>query len=330
MLQWKRKAHILPDISKNNARGKIIVTSDDILKQWVISHLAIVDEKSYEVFSLNNRMINVREATKKIVRKNFVIKQLVKILGLTFGVKYLNSDNLKFTEIVILTDASETATWQMGLLINFFHFNWPELIRLSLVHIVIATQKLNTFAITKESKTFFENLNSGSIMLIYAGVEDDDEIENAFTPDNKDWLEERTEIGTSLLRKKSYSEFVQELKPLIRTKLNAIQFPVIDDGFTPIQQKIISIYIAHGGKDTMQELIESVCTQFNIQSNAEAKNVLTQEIRCLNQKFVGRLPLSVITEGEHQNRITTTTRKRKMETHELGRNPANKKPRLEV
>ena len=55
----------------------------------------------------------------------------MKIMGLQMGKKYLTKDDLltlRYGSIMIMTDQDHDGSHIKGLLINFIHFFWPELI----------------------------------------------------------------------------------------------------------------------------------------------------------------------------------------------------------
>ena len=63
---------------------------------------------------------------------NEEIKNLVKILGLQYGKKYVESAELKtlrYGHLMIMADQDQDGSHIKGLVINFIHHNWPRLLR---------------------------------------------------------------------------------------------------------------------------------------------------------------------------------------------------------
>lgn len=93
--------------------------------------------------------MNVRDATDDQITKNKEITDLVKIIGLKYQNKYRNQrdlEDLRYGKLMIMADQDEDGSHIKGLLINFIHFNWPELLELNFIYelitpIVKATKK---------------------------------------------------------------------------------------------------------------------------------------------------------------------------------------------
>lgn len=112
----------------------MILTEGDSAKSLVMSALGVIGRDYYGVFPLRGKLLNVREATHKQILENLEINNLIKILGLTYKKKYNTVDDMKslrYGKVMIMTDQDQDGSHIKGLLINFVHTNWPELIRLN-------------------------------------------------------------------------------------------------------------------------------------------------------------------------------------------------------
>ena len=119
--------------TRNSIECTLILTEGDSAKSLAVSGLGVVGRDRYGVFPLKGKLLNVREATHKQILENAEINNLVKILGLQYKKKYENVDDLKtlrYGKLMIMTDQDQDGSHIKGLLINFFHHNWPSLLRL--------------------------------------------------------------------------------------------------------------------------------------------------------------------------------------------------------
>uniref|UniRef100_A0A182IK02 DNA topoisomerase 2 n=1 Tax=Anopheles atroparvus TaxID=41427 RepID=A0A182IK02_ANOAO len=207
--------------SRNSLNCTLILTEGDSAKTLAVSGLGVVGRDTYGVFPLRGKLLNVREATHKQILENAEINNLIKILGLQYKKKYLSIDDLKtlrYGKVMIMTDQDQDGSHIKGLLINFIHTNWPELLRLPFLEefitpIVKATKKngtelsffslpefeewkaetpnANTFNIkyykglgtstSKEAKEYFQNMERHRILFRYEDTGDDDAIVMAFS-----------------------------------------------------------------------------------------------------------------------------------------------------
>ena len=217
--------------TKNSMNCTLILTEGDSAKSLAVSGLGVVGRDAYGVFPLRGKLLNVREATHKQILENAEINNLIKILGLQYKKKYNSVDDLKmlrYGKLMIMTDQDQDGSHIKGLLINFIHTNWPELLRLPFMEefitpIVKATKKgqehsffsvpefeewkndtpnSHTFAIkyykglgtstSKEAKEYFQNMDRHRILFTWANNTDDDAILMAFSKkcidQRKDWL----------------------------------------------------------------------------------------------------------------------------------------------
>jgi DNA topoisomerase-2 len=85
-------------------------------------------------------MLNVREATTKKMTENSEVSQLVKILGLNYGEKYANKSDLtklRYGKLMIMADQDQDGSHIKGLVINFIHYKWPNLLKHDYIEVFI-------------------------------------------------------------------------------------------------------------------------------------------------------------------------------------------------
>ncbi|XP_060519505.1 DNA topoisomerase 2 isoform X2 [Cylas formicarius] len=217
--------------TKNGLRCTLILTEGDSAKSLAVSGLSVIGRDYYGVFPLRGKLLNVREATHKQILENAEINNLVKIIGLQYKRKYNTPEDMKtlrYGKVMIMTDQDQDGSHIKGLVINFIHYNWPELLRQNFLEefitpIVKATKKgaeLSFYSLpefeewksatpnhhtyrvkyykglgtstSKEAKEYFTNMERHRIQFRYNGQEDDDHIVLAFSrkhiEQRKEWL----------------------------------------------------------------------------------------------------------------------------------------------
>lgn len=221
----------------NDAGGKhssdctLILTEGDSAKSLAVSGLGVIGRDRYGVFPLRGKILNVREATHKQIMENAEINNIIKIVGLQYKKSYEDPESLKslrYGKIMIMTDQDQDGSHIKGLLINFFHHNWPSLLKHTFLEEFITpivkanknkqqvafysipefeewkkhTENYKTWHIkyykglgtstSKEAKEYFADMERHRIMFKYNGTEDDAAITLAFskkkTDDRKEWL----------------------------------------------------------------------------------------------------------------------------------------------
>nr|XP_049706693.1 DNA topoisomerase 2-like isoform X2 [Helicoverpa armigera] len=217
--------------TKNAHLCTLILTEGDSAKSLAVSGLGVVGRDHYGVFPLKGKPLNVRDASHKQVLENVEINNMIKILGLQYKKKYNTVDDLKslrYGKVMIMADQDQDGSHIKGLIINFIHHNWPELLKLPFLEefitpIVKATKKdkeLSFYSLpefeewknntenhhtynikyykglgtstSKEAKEYFQNMERHRIRFKYAGPTDDHHIELAFSKkgadQRKEWL----------------------------------------------------------------------------------------------------------------------------------------------
>ncbi|XP_050517290.1 DNA topoisomerase 2 isoform X2 [Diabrotica virgifera virgifera] len=217
--------------TKNALRCTLILTEGDSAKSTVVSGLGVVGRDYYGIFPLRGKLLNTREATHKQILENQEINNIIKILGLQYKKKYNSPEDMKtlrYGKLMIMTDQDQDGSHIKGLLINFIHHNWPELIKQNFLEQFITpivkarkkneclsfyslpefeewrqnTPNAHTYAVkyykglgtsdAKEGREYFSNMDRHRIKFKYSGQQDDDHILLAFSKkqaDNrKEWL----------------------------------------------------------------------------------------------------------------------------------------------
>ena len=203
----------------------LILTEGDSAKTLAISGLAVVGRDSYGVFPLRGKLLNARDAPSKSVADNAELKALTQILGLHYGKRYDTPEQLKslrYGSILIMTDQDVDGSHIKGLVINWIHAYWPQLIKRNgfvcefitpIVKVKKGTKSLSFYTLPEylnwkvanngakgwhikyykglgtstpaEAREYFGDLNRHLIQFKYSGPEDDKRIDMAFSKKDK-------------------------------------------------------------------------------------------------------------------------------------------------
>ena len=131
--------------TKNSSLCRLILTEGDSAKTFALSGLDIIGNDKYGVFPLKGKLLNVRDATPKQLLGNEEIKNLKQILGLKQNTVYNDTKKLRYGGIVILTDSDYDGSHIKGLLMNFFHYFWPSLLKINGFIQTLATPIIKVF-----------------------------------------------------------------------------------------------------------------------------------------------------------------------------------------
>lgn len=107
----------------------LILTEGDSAKAMALSGLSQEQRKTYGVFPLRGKLLNVKDSSVRKVEQTEEVANLKKILGLESGKKYNDLKSLRYGRILIMTDQDYDGSHIRGLLINMFHELWHELIK---------------------------------------------------------------------------------------------------------------------------------------------------------------------------------------------------------
>lgn len=110
----------------------LILTEGDSAKTFAMWGRSIVGPDRYGVFPLKGKLLNPRDASVSQLINNEEINNLKKIIGLKQGIVYTKSNlsELRYNKIMLLVDQDLDGSHIKSLLVNFFHYWWPSLIKL--------------------------------------------------------------------------------------------------------------------------------------------------------------------------------------------------------
>jgi len=118
--------------SENSSDCTLILTEGDSAKALAVAGMEIIGRQKYGVFPLRGKLLNVRHATVNQLAKNAEIKAMVAILGLDFQKTYASSEErneLRYGQVMLMTDQDTDGSHIKGLVINFFRFFWPNILK---------------------------------------------------------------------------------------------------------------------------------------------------------------------------------------------------------
>ena len=114
--------------TKDSAKCTLILTEGDSAKAMALSGLSQEQRKTFGVYPLKGKVLNVKDTSDSKVEQTKEIAELKKILGLTSGKKYATTADLRYGSVMIMTDQDLDGSHIRGLLVNLFHELWHELI----------------------------------------------------------------------------------------------------------------------------------------------------------------------------------------------------------
>lgn len=132
-----RKTRTVTGIEKledaNEAGGRqsrqctLIVCEGDSARTFAVSGLGVVGRDFWGVYPLKGKLLNVRDASTKDILENKEIQELKKILGLREDVA--SADDLRYRELMVLTDEDEDGIHIKALILNFLEVHYPQILR---------------------------------------------------------------------------------------------------------------------------------------------------------------------------------------------------------
>lgn len=134
----------------------LILTEGDSAKGFAMNGISAAGGSDvWGVFPLRGVFINIQEATHKQLVENKEIIAITRILGLKLGEhKTRRLEDLRYGHVMIMTDQDYDGFHIKGLLINFFAYNWPELVEQGLVRCMI-TPVIKVFSKNSVLESFY-------------------------------------------------------------------------------------------------------------------------------------------------------------------------------
>ena len=117
---------------KNGYKCTLIITEGDSAKALAVSGLSVIGRDYYGVFPLRGKLLNVRDANHSTIMNNKEISELKQILGLQQGKDYTDESqrkSLRYGHLMVMTDQDHDGSHIKGLIINFLHCYWPNLLK---------------------------------------------------------------------------------------------------------------------------------------------------------------------------------------------------------
>lgn len=224
--------------TRNSEKCTLILTEGDSAKTLAVAGLGVIGRDHFGVFPLRGKLLNVREATHKQIMDNAEINNIIKIIGLQFKEKYDTAEklrSLRYRKMMIMTDQDQDGSHIKGLLVNFVHHFWPNLLQHNFVEEFITpivkvtkgkteqaffslpefeewkknTENWHTWKVkyykglgtstSKEAKEYFSDMPRHRIPFRYGGPEDEAAINLAFS---KKKIEERKEWLTNYMEER--------------------------------------------------------------------------------------------------------------------------------
>lgn len=116
--------------TKNSSMCTLILTEGDSAATLAIAGLSIVGRDRYGVFPLRGKLLNVRDASVSSITNNAEITAIKQILGLRNGITYKDTSSLRYGSVMIMSDQDVDGSHIAGLVINFFHSQFPSLLEI--------------------------------------------------------------------------------------------------------------------------------------------------------------------------------------------------------
>ena len=136
----RKKPRGIPNLDDANKAGTakseqctLILTEGLSAKALVVAGISEIGRDLFGIFPLKGKLLNTRGASLKQIGANSEICNIKQIMGLESGKRYTSLSELRYGRVCIAADADVDGAHIKGLVLNFFHSQWPELVSLGLV-----------------------------------------------------------------------------------------------------------------------------------------------------------------------------------------------------
>jgi len=113
----------------------------------------------FGIYALRGKCLNCRNATPLSISKNNVISDIIKALGIQYGLDYVSDENwrkLRYGRVLIITDADTDGLHISGLIQNMFHSLFPSLLKRSVSYITAMQTPIVRVYQGKTDKLFYD------------------------------------------------------------------------------------------------------------------------------------------------------------------------------
>lgn len=196
---------------------RLIITEGDSAKSFAMNGLELIGKDKYGVFPIRGKMLNVRDASPKKIAENQEIKYIKEIIGLQQNVVYTkdNMGKLRYGGILVLTDADLDGSHIKGLIFNFIHYFWPELLKMNGFFQTLATPIVVVTKKGKKSKKSKNIDNTDNNKKIFYTMHEFEDWTKTAGSDINNWITKYYKgLGTST-RRESCEAFENFEKKLI-------------------------------------------------------------------------------------------------------------------
>lgn len=115
------------------------------------------------IMSLTGKILNTRNASNNVISKNKEVTNIIKALGLEYGVDYTkdsNFDKLRYGKVALLADADFDGLHIESLVLNFFHSLFPSLLKREQPFIISMKTPIVRISSKKGDTLFYDSIRA--------------------------------------------------------------------------------------------------------------------------------------------------------------------------